>query len=89
MYRSRESNCGIVMSVMDIGQKAVSDTETVRECMLASAEEVVTDEKTRKSIIDSIKQIPIWEMPNMRKGESLPHIEEIWPANYQGHVRLY
>lgn len=28
--------------------------------MLASIEEVITDEKNRKSFIDFIKQIPIW-----------------------------
>ena len=40
--------------------------------LLASIEEVVTDEKTRKSIIDSIKQIPISDMTKMRRVVFLP-----------------
>ena len=39
--------------------------------MLASIEEVVNDEKSRKSIIDLIKQIPISDTSNMRRVESL------------------
>ena len=48
-------------------KKQFTDSETVKECMLASIEEVVTDEKTRKNIIDSIKQIPISDTSNMRR----------------------
>lgn len=57
---------------MDIRQKEKAVyRETVKECMLASIEEVVTDEKTRKSIIDSIKLIPICDTSNMRRVEAL------------------
>ena len=52
-------------------KKPFTDSETVKECMLASIEEVVTDEKTRKSIIDSIKLIPISDTSNMRRVEAL------------------
>lgn len=52
-------------------KKPFTDSEIVKECMLASINEVVTDEKTRKSVIDSIKQIPISDTSNMRRVESL------------------
>uniref|UniRef100_A0A8P4G4I4 Uncharacterized protein n=1 Tax=Dicentrarchus labrax TaxID=13489 RepID=A0A8P4G4I4_DICLA len=52
-------------------KRPFTDSETVKECMLPSIEEVVTDEKTRKNIIDSIKQIPISDTSNMRRVESL------------------
>lgn len=39
--------------------------------MLASVEEVVTDEKTRRSVLDSIKKIPISDSTNMRRVEAL------------------
>lgn len=39
--------------------------------MLASIDEVVTNAKTRKGIIDLIKQIPISDTSNMRRVESL------------------
>ncbi|KAJ8363603.1 hypothetical protein SKAU_G00124340 [Synaphobranchus kaupii] len=52
-------------------KKPFTDSETVKECMLASVGEVVTDEKTRRSIIDSIKQIPISDSSNMRRVEAL------------------
>lgn len=52
-------------------KKPFTDSETVKECMLASIEEVVTDEKTRKNITDSIKQIPVSDTSNMRRVESL------------------
>lgn len=52
-------------------KKPFTDSETVKECMLASIEEVVTDEKTRSSIIDSIKKIPISDTTNIRRVESL------------------
>ncbi|GAA6218577.1 SCAN domain-containing protein 3-like [Lates japonicus] len=52
-------------------KKLFTDSETVKECMLASIDEVVTDEKTRKSVMDSIKQIPISDTSNMRRIESL------------------
>lgn len=45
--------------------------ETVKACMLASVEEVVTDERTRRSISDSIKKIPIADSTNMRRVEAL------------------
>ena len=40
-------------------KRPFTDAETVKECMFASIEEVVTDENTRNSVIDSIKKIPI------------------------------
>lgn len=52
-------------------KKPFTDSETVKECMLASVEEVVTDEKMRRSIIDSIRQIPISDSSNMRRVEAL------------------
>ena len=39
--------------------------------MLASIEEVVTDEKTRNSVIDSIKKIPISDTSTSRRVETL------------------
>ena len=39
--------------------------------MLASIEEVVTDEKTRNSVIDSIKKIPISDTSTSRIVETL------------------
>lgn len=58
LYRSREGNGSIFASAMDIGQKAFMEV-------------VVTDEKTRKSIIDLIKQIPISDASNKRRIEWL------------------
>ena len=52
-------------------KRPFTDSETVKECLPASIKEVVTDEKTRKSIMDSIKQIPIFDTSNMRRVESL------------------
>ncbi|KAF0035450.1 hypothetical protein F2P81_013208 [Scophthalmus maximus] len=52
-------------------KKPFTDSETVKECMLASLEEVVTNEKTRKIIIDSVKKIPISDTSNMRRVESM------------------
>ena len=51
-------------------KRLFTDAETVKECMLASIEEVVTDEKTRNSVIDSIKKIPISDMSTSRRVES-------------------
>lgn len=67
LYRSRESNGGIVTNGIDIGKKKkpFTDSATVKERMLASIEEVVTDEKARKSIIDLSKQITISDTSNM------------------------
>lgn len=46
-------------------------SETVKECMLASIEEAVADEKTRKNVLDIIKQIPLSDTTNMRRVECL------------------
>ena len=48
-----------------------TDSETVKECMLASIEEVVTDDKNRKNFMGLIKQIPISDTSNMRRVECL------------------
>uniref|UniRef100_A0A673BUB5 DUF4371 domain-containing protein n=1 Tax=Sphaeramia orbicularis TaxID=375764 RepID=A0A673BUB5_9TELE len=61
----------LVAWILGKKKKPFTDSETVKECMLASIDEVVPDEKTRKSIIDSIKQIPISDTSNMRRVESL------------------
>lgn len=52
-------------------KKPFTDAETVKECMLASIEEVVTDDKTRNSLIDSFKKIPLSDSTNMRRVEAL------------------
>ena len=52
-------------------KRPFTDAETVKECMLASIEEVVTDEKTRNSVIDSIKNIPISDTTTSRRVETL------------------
>ena len=52
-------------------KKPFTDSEMVKECMLASIEELVADEKTRISVMDSIKQVPISDTSNMRRVESL------------------
>lgn len=39
--------------------------------MLASIEEVITDEKTRNSLHDSIKKIPLSDTSTMRRVEAL------------------
>ena len=52
-------------------KKQFTDSETVKECMLASIEEVMTDDKNRKNIMDLIKQIPISDRSNMRRVECL------------------
>uniref|UniRef100_A0A8P4GNU0 SPIN-DOC-like zinc-finger domain-containing protein n=1 Tax=Dicentrarchus labrax TaxID=13489 RepID=A0A8P4GNU0_DICLA len=67
-------------------KKPFTDSETVKECMLASIEEVVTDDKSRKNIIDWIKQIPISDTSNMRRVESLASdvfktlLDKLWKA---------
>jgi len=52
-------------------KRPFTDAETVKECMLASIEEVVADEKIRKSVIDSIKNIPISDTSTSRRVETL------------------
>ncbi|KAJ4934895.1 hypothetical protein JOQ06_007676, partial [Pogonophryne albipinna] len=52
-------------------KRPFTDAETVKECMLASIEEVVADEKIRKIVIDSIKNIPISDTSTSRRVETL------------------
>uniref|UniRef100_A0AAY5KR19 HAT C-terminal dimerisation domain-containing protein n=1 Tax=Esox lucius TaxID=8010 RepID=A0AAY5KR19_ESOLU len=51
-------------------KREFTDAETVKECMLASIEEV-TDEKTQNSLIDSIKKIPLSDTSTIRRKETL------------------
>lgn len=52
-------------------KRPFTEAETVKDCMLASIEEVVTDEKTRKSLLDSIKKIPLSDTSAIRRVEIL------------------
>lgn len=52
-------------------KRPFTNAETVKECMLASIEEVITDEKTRNSLHDSIKKIPLSDTSTMRRVEAL------------------
>ena len=57
--------------ILGTKKRQLTDAETVKECMLASIEEVVTDEKTQNSVIDSIKNIPIFDMTTSMRVETL------------------
>ncbi|KAF3859894.1 hypothetical protein F7725_000149 [Dissostichus mawsoni] len=57
--------------ILGKNKRPFTDAETVKECMLASIEEVVADEKIRKSVIDSIKNIPISDTSTSRRVETL------------------
>lgn len=53
-------------------KKPFTDSETVKECMLASIEELIPDEKKKqKGVIDTIKQIPLSDTSNIRRVKSL------------------
>jgi hypothetical protein len=52
-------------------KKPFSDSETVKECILAVLEEIVSDEKMKKSITSSVQQIPMSDTSTIRRIEIL------------------
>lgn len=52
-------------------KKPFTDAETVKECMLAVLDDVVTDEKVKNSVITSIRKIPMSDTTTIRRVEAL------------------
>lgn len=52
-------------------KRPFTDSETVKECMLAAVEEVVADPKVKDQVITSIKSIPLSDTTTGRRVELL------------------
>ena len=62
MHGPRESYSCFPSCVMDLGKKKkrpFTDSETMKECILAVVNEVIKDDKVKTSVTSAIKNVPV------------------------------
>lgn len=52
-------------------KRPFTEAETVRECMLAVIDEVLTDEKMKETVISAVKKVPLSDTTTLRRVELL------------------
>ena len=52
-------------------KRLFTDSETVKECMLAIVDEVLNDDKMKTSVTSAIKNVPLSDTSNIRRVEIL------------------
>ena len=52
-------------------KRPFTESETVKDCMLAVIDEMIVDEKVKESVISSIKKVPLSDISTLRRVELL------------------
>ena len=60
-----------VVWILTKKKRPFTESETIKECMLAVLDEVVCDKKMKSEVIESVEQIPISDTSTMRRVELL------------------
>ncbi|KAI2646908.1 SCAN domain-containing protein 3 [Labeo rohita] len=60
-----------VFWILAKNRRPFTDSETVKDCMLAVVDEVINDDKIKMSVVSAIKNVPLSDTSNIRRVEIL------------------